>query len=240
MRLLDTAIAHFDRVQNTLRISPRLRRIAAILFLLLVGGFQSHMLPALAKTPFYLIPLIPIAFLETLPVALAFCGLAAVISLGADIRADFASASLIYPYWSALARLIGFVLITTGISVAIRENVRLRASEQILRDQARELESKNLALEENLREVRRLQEALVAKERQAAIAEAAQAATYEMQRPLMSISAFSEELQHLVPPDASVHPIAEKISERVEDIERILKGVREAGEAKRPPAETKS
>jgi len=234
MSLLDAAIAHFDRVQQTLRLSPRLRRTVAFLFLLLVGGFQSHMLPSLAKTPFYLIPLIPLAFLETLPIALAFCGLAAIISLGADIRADFTSATLIFPYWSALARLIGFGVITIAISLGVRENARLRRSEQALQEQARELEVKNRALEESLGELHRLQAVLVAKERQVAIAEAAQAATYEMQRPLMSISAFSEELHLLAEPDAPVHPIAEKISKRVEDIERILKGVREAGGGNTP------
>jgi signal transduction histidine kinase len=234
MALLDAAIVHFDRVQRTLRLSPRLRRTGGILFLLLVGGFQSHMLPALAKTPFYLIPLIPLAFLEPLPIAAAFAGLAAMISLGADLRADFSSATLVFPYWSALARLIGFGLITTAISLAVRENGRLRRSEQALQDQARELEAKNRALEESMRELHKLQEVLIAKERQAAIAEAAQRATYELQRPLMSISAFSEELQRLAPPDAPVQPIAEKISERVEDIERILQGVRDAREGQAP------
>jgi len=234
MPLLDAAIAHFDRVQRTLRLSPRLRRAGGILFLLLVGGFQSHLLPELAKTPFYLIALIPLAFLEPPPIAAAFAGLAAVISLGADLRADFARAALVFPYWSALARLIGFGLITTAISLAVRENGRLRRSEQVLQDQARELAAKNRALEASVRELQTLQEALIATERQAAIAEAAQAATYELQRPLMSISAFSEELQRLAVPDAPVQPIAEKISERVEDIERILKGVRDAREGKRP------
>ena len=233
MSLLDAAIAHFDGVQRMLRLSPRLRRAGGILFLLLVGGFQSHLLPELAKTPFYLIALIPLAFLEPPPIAAAFAGLAAVISLGADLRADFARAALVFPYWSALARLIGFGVITTAISLAVRENGRLRRSEQVLQDQARELAAKNRALEASVRELQTLQEALIATERQAAIAEAAQAATYELQRPLMSISAFSEELQRLAAPDAPVQPIAEKISERVEDIERILKGVRDAREGKR-------
>ena len=70
------------------------------------------------------------------------------------------------------------------------------------------------------------------KEREAAVAEAAQTATYEMERPLMSISVFNEELLRLAEPNAPVHPLAEKISERLEDIERILKGVREARKGK--------
>jgi len=181
-----------------------------------------------------LIALIPLAFLEPPLIAAAFAGLATLVSLGADLRADFARAALVFPYWSALARLIGFGLITTAISLAVRENGRLRRSERALQDQARELAAKNRALEESLHELQTLQEVLIAKERQAAIAEAAQAATYEMQRPLMSISAFSEELQRLAAPDAPIQPIAERISERVEDIERILKGVRDAREGKKP------
>ena len=232
MTLLDAAIAHFENVQRILRLSPRLRRLGGILFLLLVGGFQSHYLPQLAKTPFYLLPLIPIAFLEPLPIATAFAVLAAGISLAADLRADFDSATLVFPYWSALGRLIGFSLITTAISVAVRESGQLRLSEQALQEKARELEAKNRALEESLRELQKLQEVLVVKDREVAAAEAAQTATYEMERPLMSISVFNEELLRLAEPDAPVHPLAEKISERLEDIERILKGVREARKGK--------
>jgi hypothetical protein len=44
----------------------------------------------------------------------------------------------------------------------------------------------------------------------------------------MSMSVFSEELLRLAGPDENIHPLAEKISERVEDMERILKGVRDA------------
>ncbi|HTX52489.1 MAG TPA: hypothetical protein VMD08_03725 [Candidatus Baltobacteraceae bacterium] len=232
MSFIDAAIVHFETVQKALRLSPNLRRGGALLFLLLVGGFQSHLWPQVAKTPFYLIALIPIAFLDTLPVAIAFSVIAAFISLGADIRADFGSASLVYPYWSALARLIGFLLISTAVSIAVRENRELHLSQQALQENARELELKNHALQESLEEVHRLQATLIAKERQAAVAEAAQTATYEMERPLMSISVFSEELLRLSEPDAPVHPIAEKISERVEDIERIMKNIREARKGK--------
>ena len=89
----------------------------------------------------------------------------------------------------------------------------------------------NRALEESMRELHRLQETLAAKERRVVVAEAAQEATYEIERPLMSMSVFSEELLRLAEPDATIHPLAEKISERVEDMERILKGVREARKA---------
>ncbi len=231
MTFIDAAIAHFETVQDTLRLSPVLRRGGALLFLLLVGGFQSHFFPEVAKTPFYLIALIPIAFLETLPVAIGFSVVAALISLAADLRANFASAILIYPYWSAVARLIGFMLISTAISLAVRENRALHAAQAALQDKARELESKNRALEDSLHEVNRLQAELIAKERHAAVAEAAQTATYQMERPLMSISVFSEELLRLSEADAPVHPLAEKISERVEDIERIIQSVRDARKA---------
>ena len=232
MSLIDAAIAHFESVQKALRLSPLLRRGSAVLFILLVGGFQSHMLPGFAKTPFYLIPLIPLAFLESLPVAAGFCVAAAAVSLAADIRADFDSIVLVFPYWSAIARLIGFLLITTAISMAVRENRQLHLSESALQDKAGELEAKNRALEESMQELHRLQTALLAKERQAAVGEAALIATYEMERPLMSISVFSDELLRLAEPEAPVHPIAEKISERVEDIERIMKSVRDVRKEK--------
>jgi len=228
MPLLDAAISHFETVQRTLRLSPPLRRVGAVAFLLLVGCFQYLALPQLAKTPFYLLALIPIAFLEPLPIATAFSVLAAAISLGAEVLADPGGVALVFPYWSALARLIGFGLVTTAISLAVGEHGRLRLSERVLQEKVHELEQANRALEESMRELHRLQETLAAKERRVVVAEAAQAATYEIERPLMSMSVFSEELLRLAEPDANIHPLAEKISERVEDMERILKGVREA------------
>jgi len=225
MSFVDAAIAHFESVQKALRLSPVLRRGSALLFILLVGGFQSHMLPGFAKTPFYLIALIPLAFLDSLPIAAAFSVVAAVVSLAADLRADFDSVLLIFPYWSAIARLIGFLLITTAVSLAVRENRELHLSQSAL-------EAKNRALEESLQELHRLQAALLAKERQAAVGEAALIATYEMERPLMSISVFSDELLRLTETGAQAHPIAEKLSERVEDIERIMKNVRDVRKEK--------
>jgi signal transduction histidine kinase len=127
--------------------------------------------------------------------------------------------------------LIGFGLITTAISLAVGESGRLRLSERALHEKVRELEATNRALEESMRELRRLQETLAAKERRVVVAEAAQEATYEIERPLMSMSVFSEELLRLAEPNETIHPLAEKISERVEDMERILNGVREARKA---------
>jgi signal transduction histidine kinase len=236
MPLLDAAITHFETVQRALRLSPFLRRAGGVAFLLLVGCFQYLALPQLAKAPFYLFPLIPIAFLEPLPISIAFSVLAAAISLGADVLADPGGALLVLPYWSALARLIGFGLITTAISLAVGESSRLRLSERTLQEKVREMEETNRALGESMRELRRLQETLAAKERRVIVAEAAQAAAYEIERPLMSMSVFSEELLRLAEPDANIHPLAEKISERVEDMERILKGVREARKGADPAA----
>ena len=80
MPLLDAAISHFETVQRALRLSPPLRRAGGVAFLLLVGCFQYLALPQVAKSPFYLLALIPIAFLEPLPIATAFSVLAAAIS----------------------------------------------------------------------------------------------------------------------------------------------------------------
>jgi hypothetical protein len=236
MSLLDAAINHFETVQRALRLSPSLRRAGGVAFLLLVGCFQYLAVPQLAKSPFYLIPLIPIAFLEPLSISVAFSALAAAISLGADVLADPGCAALVFPYWSALARFIGFGLVTTAISLAVGEHGRLRLSEGALQEKVRELEQANRALEEGMRELHRLQETLAAKERRGVVAEAAPAGADEIERPPMSMSVFSEELLRLAEPDATIHPLAEKISERVEDMERILKGVREARRGADPAA----
>ena len=140
MPLLDAAINHFETVQRALRLSPPLRRAGGVAFLLLVGCFQYLALPQLAKSPFYLLALIPIAFLEPLPIATAFSVLAAAISFGAEVLADPGCAALVFPYWSALARLIGFGLVTTAISMAVGEHGRLRLSERALQEKVRELE----------------------------------------------------------------------------------------------------
>ncbi len=232
MTLLERAIAHFEGVQRALNLSPILRRVGATCFILFVGCLQYYSSPQFAKTPFYLLPLIPIAFLEPLPVATAFSLLASAVSLGADLLSDPACVTLVFPYWSALARLIGFGFITTAISLAVAENRRLSRSELALQDKARELAEKNRALEESLRQLRILQEALVDKEKQAAVAEALQTATYDIERPLMSMSVFSEELLRLSEPDEHIHPLAEKISEGVENMERIMESVRETRKKK--------
>lgn len=157
---------------------------------------------------------------------MAFSVLAAIIYFGADVLTHPGTAKLVYPYWTAFARLISFSLISTAISLLVGEKRRLRLSEQALQEKARELEEKNRALEETLRALNKLQEEIVAKERQAATAEAINAATYEMERPLTSISFHVEDLLRSVEPHEDIHPLVEKIAERIGDMERILENIR--------------
>lgn len=227
MSLLNGAMAHFENLQRKLGLSPRLRRMGGVIFLLLVGWFDYVTPPQLASAPFYLVVLIPIAFLESVPICLAYSVLAAVIYFGADVLTHPSTATLVYPYWTALARLISFSLISSAISVLVGERRRLQLSEQALQDKARELEEKNRALEETLRALNRLQEEIVAKERQAATAETINLATYEIERPLISISFHVQDLLRSVEPHEDIHPLVEKIAERVGDMEGILKNIRE-------------
>lgn len=232
MPVLNAAITHFETLQRKLGLSPRLRRLGAVLFLLLIGWFDYITPPELATTPFYLLALIPIAFLEPLPVCLAFSLLAAVIYFGAEVLSNPGIVKLIYPYWTAFARLISFGLISSAISLLVGERRRLRLSEQALQGKARELEEKNRALEETLRALNKLQEKIVAKERYAAIAETINAATYEIERPLISISVHVEDLLRSVEPHEDIHPLVEKIAERIGDMEKILENIRKVRKEK--------
>jgi signal transduction histidine kinase len=84
--------------------------------------------------------------------------------------------------------------------------------------------------------VTRLQEERLTRERQNAIAEAISTAVYEMERPLASASLYVEEVVrhmtrahgaedlHLVLDE--IQPLAEKLAERVRDMERIIEDVR--------------
>lgn len=79
----------------------------------------------------------------------------------------------------------------------------------------------NRTLEEALGEVQRLQDDLLTTERQAAaVAETISAATYEMERPLVSLSIYVDELLRKVGKDE------EKVEERVGDMERVLREIR--------------
>ncbi len=232
MDLLNAAMAHFENLQAKLGLSPRLRRMGGVLLLLLVGWLDYITPPEVAFTPFYLLALIPIAFLEPVPICLAFSLLAAVIYFGADVFTNPGTAELVYPYWTALANLISFSLISSAISLLVGERRRLRLSEQALQDKARELGEKNRALGESLQVLNKLQEEIVAKERRAAIAETINSATYEIERPLISISVHVEDLLRSVEPHEDTYPLVEKLAERVGDMEGILKNIRDLRKGK--------
>ena len=227
MTLLNAAMAHLERAQQRLGLSSKARRAFWVLFLLLAGWIDYAMPPEVASAPFYLLALIPIGFTEPIWISLAYSLLAAIVYFGADVLSVPGTIMLVYPYWRALARLISFALISSSISQLVGERGRLRLSEQALQEKARELEEKNRALGQSLRELKKLQEELLARERQAAIAETVHAATYEVERPLTSISVYIEELLRLVKTHEDLHPLVEKIAERVGDIEGILKNIRE-------------
>jgi signal transduction histidine kinase len=227
MALLNAAIAYFAALERKIGLSPALRRVVWVLLLLVVGWFDYIAPHELASAPFYILILLPLPFLEPLGVCLAYSVLAATIYLGADVLTSPATVTLIYPYWRAVARLISFSLISTTISLLVGERKRLHLSEQALREKAQELDAKNRALEETLRALNKLQEEIVAKERQAAIAEMINSATYEIERPLISISIHVDDLLRSVEPHEDIHPLVEKIAERVGDMEEILKNIRE-------------
>lgn len=75
----------------------------------------------------------------------------------------------------------------------------------------------NRTLEEALTEVQRLQDNLLATKRQAAVAETISAATYEMERPLVSLSIYVDELLRKVGKDEEG---------RAGDMERVLREIR--------------
>lgn len=228
MTLLNAAIAHFETLQRKLGLSPRGRRLGGVLLLLLLVGWVDYVKPPeLASTPFYILVIIPVALLEPVPICLAFSSLAAVFHFGADVLGNPGTVKLIYPYWTALALFISFGLISSAISLLVGERRRLHLSDQALQDKARELEEKNRALKETLQKLNKLQGEIVAQERRAAIAETINSATYEIERPLISISVHVEDLLRSVKPHEDVYPLVEKIVERVADMEGILKNIRE-------------
>lgn len=219
-------MAPLELWEKRLATCPRARRLGGVLLLLLVGWLDYLTGPEIASAPFYVLVLLPIAFFEPLWICLAYSVLAALIYLGADILSIPGSATLVYPYWRSIARLFSFALITSTISQLLGERRRLRDSERALLEKARELEEKNRYLGELLGQVKRLQEELVAKERRAAVAETVHSASYEMERPLVSISVHVEDLLRSVKPHEDIYPLVEKIAERVRDMEGILKNIR--------------
>lgn len=220
-------VTPLENLQLKLGTSAGLRRVGAFLLLLLVGWFDYITGPEIAFAPFYILVLLGVGFFEPWGICLAYSGLAALIFLGADLLWDPASAKLVYPYWRAFARLFSFALISSTISLLVTERRRLRLAEQVLQEKAQELEERNRTLGETLRELKRLQGDLVARERQAAIAETVYSTTYEMERPLVSISIYADELLQKVHKDEEIYPLLEKIGERIQDMEGVLKSIRD-------------
>jgi len=220
-------MASVKALEEKLASSPGLRRVGSVLLLFFAGWLDYFTGPEIASAPFYIFVLLPIAFFEPLWICLAYSVLAALIYLGADVLSTPGSMTLVYPYWRAFARLFSFALITSTISQLLGERRRLRDSGRALLEKARELEEKNRYLGELLGQVKRLQEELVAKERRAAIAESLHVATYEIERPLVSISVHVEDLLRWLKPHEDVYPLVEKIGERVRDMEGSLKKIRE-------------
>jgi len=220
-------MAALETLQEKLANSVGLRRVGGVLLLVFVGWLDYFSGPEIAVAPLYILALLPIAFFEPLWICLVYSVLAALIYLGADLVTRPDTLALIYPYWRAFARFFSFALISSTISQLLGERRRLRDSERALQEKARDLEEKNRYLGELLGQVKRLQEELVAKERRAAIAESLHLATYEIERPLVSISVHVEDLLRWLKPHEDVYPLVEKIGERVRDMEGVLKNIRE-------------
>jgi signal transduction histidine kinase len=218
-------------------LSPGLRRIVAFLLILAIG-FLDYIAPTnLATDPFYIPILVILALYESWAICLGFSLLAALIHLGVTLSSAPDTVRLIYPYWQATARLIGFSLISVTVSLLVAERRRLRLLEESLREKSQELEEKNRTLEKILQELKKLQDDVVTKERRAAIAQTIHAATHEMERPLASLSVYVDELLRFVRRDhkgtaaqlllEEIQPMVEKIHERTQNMETILEQIRD-------------
>ena len=229
-------VAFLERQANRIAM-PRARRQTVWLFLFLTAGWVNYVTgPEIASAPFYILILVSLALVEPWGACLGYSILAACVCLTVDLYTTPARASLVFPYWAAASRLLGFALSSIAISLLVAERRRLQQSERALQDRGKELEEKNRRIEEALRTVTRLQGELLTRERQNAIAEAISTAVYEMERPLASASIYVEEVVRLM---ARVHeadnlhlvldeiqPLAEKLAERVRDMERIIEDIR--------------
>jgi len=216
---------------------PPAQRQAVWVFLFLAAGWLDYVTgPDVASSPFYVVVLVLLAIVEPWGTCLGYSFLAACIYLTVDLYTTPARAFLMFPYWAATSRFLGFALSSIAISLLVAERRRMQQSERALQDRGKELEEKNRRIEEALRTVTRLQEVLLTRERQNAIAEAISTAVYEMERPLASVSIYVEEVVRLMTRaheaddlhlvlDA-IQPLAEKLAERVRDMQRIIEDVR--------------
>ena len=212
------------------------RQVVWIALLLVAGWFGYITGPEVTSAPFYILILVSLAIVEPWGACLGYSILAACIYLATELITSPARASLVYPYWDATTRFLGFGLSSIALSLLMGERRRMQESERALQDRGRELVENNRKLEVTLRTVTRLQEELLMKERQSAIAEAISAAANEMERPLASASMYAEEVARLM---AHAHgaeelhlildeiqPLTEKLEERIRDMERILEEIR--------------
>lgn len=217
-------------------LPPAPRRLAGLLLLLLAGVVDYATGQQVAAAPFYIPILLFLALVEPWPICLAFSLAGAGIYLGVELLGDPAAIQLIYPYWRALARLMGFGLISTAVSLLVVERQRLADSERALREQSDQLAEKNRALNETLQRVQQLHLELLAAEKRASVIETVNAASYEMERPLVSIAVYAEQvaglLRRLPETEQSVLILDElrallaKLTERIRDMERVLGEIR--------------
>jgi signal transduction histidine kinase len=221
--------------------SPAARRLAAFAAFIAVGCVDYVTGADFPAALLYVPILLALAFIEPWPMCLAYSALAAGINLGADLLWDPSRVALVRPYWAAFTRLMVFVLTSGVVSLLVRERRRIQESERVLQEKAVELHDKNRRLEDTLREVMRLQEHLVARERQAAIGDAIFATAYEMERPLASASVYVEELNRrmerahtLEDPQLvldDIPPLLEKLHARIRSMDRILQEIRDLHKA---------
>lgn len=219
-----------------LALGPVGRRLVALGFLLAAGWLDYVTGPQVASSPFYIPILLVLAFFEPWEVGLLFSLVAAGIYLGVDLATDPSRIRLVYPYWTACARLISFSLISVAVSHLVEERRLIRQSERALQEHAEALEQKSRRLQDTLQEVRQLQGELVERERQAAVGEAIYVATYEMERPLGSVAIYAEELRRLAARAQTqeevllyleeMRPLIEKLGERALDMEVVLRNMR--------------
>jgi signal transduction histidine kinase len=245
-------VAFLERQAKQIAMPRSPRQVVWIALLLTAGWFDYITGPEVASAPFYILILVSLALFEPWGACLGYSILAACIGLATDLFTVPARAALVYPYWRASARFLGFALISVAISLLMEERRRLQESERVLQDRSRDLAENNRRLEEMLRTVTQLQEELVTQERQSAMAEAISAAANEMERPLASASMYMEEIArrmthaqdaedpHLVLDE--IRPLSDKLEERIRAMETILENIRSvrmpdpAGPAERDPS----
>jgi hypothetical protein len=217
-------------------IPPVARRITSLGLLLVAGWIDYATGSQVAGAPFYIPILLALALFESWQICLIYSGIAAAIYLGADLLNAPEAVALIYPYWRACARLISFSLISVSVSILVEERRRLRRSEQTLSERAAELAAKNRALNDTMQELQRLHLELTATGKRVAVAEAMHAASYDMERPLASITIYVEEIARLIrrlsPTEETVlildevQPLVEKLQERLREMEAALQEIR--------------